>query len=104
MTVPGIVYVIWWVLLLMTILIVLPVTVLLLQRTLNAARNIERYLAEMLEAGLGVAENTAHVRALEDTIAVATQMLHTAAQLRDHTEAIATVLGQRANGATGGRR
>ncbi len=103
MNVPGIVPVIWWTLLLVTIFIVVPVTVFLLQRTLNAARFIERYLAEMLEAGVGIAENTRHVAALEETIGVATQMLEVAGHLNVHTATIAAVLGQRANG-TGGER
>ncbi|MFQ5856661.1 MAG: hypothetical protein ACE5LU_13575 [Anaerolineae bacterium] len=98
MNVPGIVYVIWWILLLAAIFVVLPITVFLLQRTLNASRNIERYLAEMLEAGVGIANNTANIKALEDTIGVATQMLDTAGNLQDHSATIATVLGERANG------
>jgi hypothetical protein len=102
MQVPGIVFVIWWILLLVTIFVVLPVLIFLLQRTLNAARNIERYLAEMLEAGVGIAENTSHVKALEETIQVATQMLNVAGNLQSHSATIATVLGQRVDGAERG--
>lgn len=103
MNVPGVVFVIWWIVLLATIFVVLPAAVFLLQRTLNAARNIERYLAEMLEAGVGVARNTENIEALEDTIGVASQILNTADNLQTHSATIAAVLGQRANGAAGER-
>jgi AcrR family transcriptional regulator len=73
MTVPTAVYVIWIVVLAVAVLIILPLTIYLLQRTLNAARNIERYLAEMRDAGVGIANNTDHITALDETIAVATQ-------------------------------
>lgn len=98
MTVPTAVYVIWIVVLAVAVLIILPLTVYLLQRTLNAARNIERYLAEMRDAGVGIANNTDHITALDDTIAVATQLLETAAAIKEHTATIETTLAARALG------
>ena len=95
--VPTAVYTIWIIVLLVAVFIVLPVTVYLLQRTLNAARGIERYFAEMRDAGVGIAENTSHIQALDDTIAVATQILTTAAAIDEHTATIETVLTARAN-------
>lgn len=77
---------------------VLPLTVYLLQRTLNAARNIQRYLTDMRDAGLGIAQNTRHIIALDDTISVATQMLGVASSIKEHAATIETTLASRANG------
>ena len=96
MTVPTAVYVIWIIVLAVAVLIVLPLTVYLLQRTLNAARNIERYFAEMRDAGLGIHNNTQHVRALDDTIGVATTILETAGSIKNHAAAIESTLAGRA--------
>jgi hypothetical protein len=94
--VPTAVYVIWGLTLVVAVLVVLPVTVYLLQRTLNAARNIERYLAEMRDAGVGIANNTGHIKALDDTIAVAGQILETAGSIKSHAATIKTTLAARA--------
>ena len=51
MEVPAVVYVIWWVTLIVAVVVVLPLAVYLLHRTLVAARQIERYAARALEAG-----------------------------------------------------
>lgn len=96
MTIPTVVYVIWIILLLAAVFVILPITVMLLQRALNAARNIERYFAEMRDAGLGIAGNTEHIKALDDTIAVATDILGTAGEINSHAETIGTVLTARA--------
>lgn len=96
MTVPGAVYAIWIIMLLVAVLVVLPVTVALLHRTLLAARSIERYFAEMRDAGVGIAGNTAAIPALDDTIAVATQILATADALNEHTGTIEAALTARA--------
>jgi hypothetical protein len=97
MTVPDVVYWIWIIVLLVAVLVVLPLTLYLLQRTLNAARSIERYLAEMRDAGAGIANNTSHIKALDDTIAVATQMLETAGSIKSHAATIETTLSSRAS-------
>ncbi|MEP7198197.1 MAG: hypothetical protein ABI874_00150 [Chloroflexota bacterium] len=96
--VPDAVYWIWGLTLAVAVLVVLPLTVYLLQRTLNAARNIERYFAEMRDAGVGIANNTSHIKALDDTIGVATQILGTAGSIKGHTATIGTVLTARAGG------
>jgi hypothetical protein len=94
--VPIAVYVIWIITLVIAVLIILPLTVYLLHRTLTAARNIERYLAEMRDAGVGVAKNTQHIKALDDTITVATQMLSVGESIKAHTETIGSTLKARA--------
>jgi hypothetical protein len=96
MIVPTAVYVIWIIVLAVAVLIILPLTVALLQRTLNAARNIERYFAEMRDAGVGIANNTQHIKALDDTIGVARQLLETAGSIKEHAAAIESTLAARA--------
>ena len=92
---PSAVFILWAVLLVVTVL-VLPYLVYLLHRTWKAARSIERYFAEMLEAGLGIAGNTEHIKALNDTIAVASGMLEVAGNINEHAETIKDTLGGRA--------
>lgn len=96
--VPQGVYIIWAILLIVAVFIVLPLVVFLLHRTWLAARSIERYFAEMAAAGVGIAENTSHIKALEDTIAVATTILGVAGNINDHTNTIMTTLAARASG------
>ena len=95
--VPMAVYVIWIIVLAVAVFVILPLAVYLLQRTLNAARNIELYFAEMRDAGVGIAENTSHITALDDTISVATQILETAGSINEHTATIKTTLAGRVN-------
>ena len=98
MTLPSVVYVIWGTVLAVVVIVIVPLAIGLLQRTLNAALSIRRYFAEMLTAGVGIAENTASVSALNDTIAVAGGMVETAGQLEEHSATIAQLLAQRASG------
>ena len=93
---PFAIYVIWWAVLLVVILVIVPLAIALLHRTLRAALSIRRYLAEMLEAGVGIAGNTSSITALNDTIRVAGAMVATAGSIKEHTGTIATVLSQRA--------
>ena len=87
---------IWWTMLAATSLGVVPVVLTLLRRTLTAARNIEQYTAEMLENGVGIAQNTANVAALKDTISVAPQLVGGAESIERHTAAIQTALAAKA--------
>lgn len=83
---------IWWGMLIATVAAVVPVAVTLLSRALDAARNIERYTAEALDGGVRIAENTANVAALKDTISAATGLLAAAGSLEGHTATIAAAL------------
>ena len=94
-TLPNAVYVVWWATIIAVVLVV-PLAVILLHRTLRAAWSIRRYLAEMETAGGGIATNTAPIVALNDTRAVAHDMLQTADALFAHSGTIAQVLSQRA--------
>ncbi|GAC1348636.1 MAG: hypothetical protein NVSMB27_17180 [Ktedonobacteraceae bacterium] len=88
---------IWWGMLIATCLGVVPIAVVLLNRTLNAARNIERYTEEMLNSGVGIANNTANVAALKDTISAAPQLVGGAESLALHITAIEHVLAANAS-------
>ena len=101
-SVPGAVYVIWWIMLIVAVVVVLPIVVWLLHRVLTAARNIKGYTATTLEAGVGIVHNTATVADLQNTIAVATQILETAKAIEEHTAIIQQVLTQRAGGVPAG--
>lgn len=91
------VYTLWWILLLLTLLIIVPLVIYLLHRTLRAARSIERYFAEMATAGVGIAGNVSHVKALESTIAVASGILGVAGGINAKAEIIKkTLLGRAA--------
>ena len=95
---PTAVYAIWWTVLLLVLLVIVPLAVFLLHRTLAAAWSIRRYLREMLEAGVGIANNTAPISALQDTISAAGTLVETAGAIRAHSAAAATVLAARAAG------
>ena len=94
--VPQAVYTIWAITLAIVVLVIVPLAIYLLHRTLTAARSIERYFAEMAEAGVGIAANTSHVKALEDTISIATKILSVAGNIDSHSDTIKTTLAGRA--------
>lgn len=95
MEIPLAVYVIWWATLVVAVVVVLPLVVYLLHRTLRAARQIERYAARALQAGVGIAGNTENVSALEGTISTATGILETTRSIEERTGAIEEVFEAR---------
>ncbi len=80
---------IWGITLGLVTVVIVPLAVYLLQRTLLAARSIERYTREALAAGGGIASNTAAIAALEDTIQAASSLLEAAELLKRRTAAVA---------------
>ena len=90
------VHIIWAATLAVVVVVIVPLAVLLLHRTLRAALSIRRYLDEMLAAGVGVAGHTASIAALDDTIGVAGTLVAAAGELKSHTGTIASVLAARA--------
>ncbi len=92
---PGIVYVLW-IITLVVALILFPFIVRLLHKTYLAAKNIEYYLREMKEAGMGIAGNTEHVTALNSTIDVAVDILESAGKINSNAETIKVTLADRA--------
>ena len=93
---PAAVYLIWWIGLIVTLVIFVPLSVYLLHRTFVAAHTIQRYTAEALTAAAGIAGNTQHIPALDTTITVAGSMLGVAGQVASKLDTAATVLAQRA--------
>ena len=76
---PQAVFTLWWIGLVVTLVVFVPLAVYLLHRTWRAARSIERYAADALVAAAGIAGNTGHIPALDTTVDVAGEMLDTAA-------------------------
>lgn len=93
---PPAVFAIWWIGLIVTLVVVIPLAVYLLHRTWRAARSIQRYAAEALAAAGGVAAHTARLGALDDTIAVAGEILGVARGVVGKLDTAATVLAERA--------
>jgi len=93
--VPDAVYTIWWIGLIVTLVVFVPLAVYSLHRTWCSSRSIQRYAAEALQAAAGIARNTANIRALESTIEVATDMLGAAGAVARKLDTVAGVLEQR---------
>lgn len=93
---PHAVYTIWWVGLIVTLVVFVPLSVLLLHRTWRAARSIQLYAADTLRAAAGIAGNTRHIPALNTTIGVATEMLASADAIGGKLGTAADVLAERA--------
>ncbi len=93
---PSAVYTIWWIGLILTFVVFIPLSLYFLHRTWSAARGIQRYAAESLTAARGIAGNTQHVTALDATIGVAGQMLSAAGDVASKLGTVADVLEERA--------
>ena len=92
---PAIVYILWIVVLAVA-LVLFPFIVRLLHKTLIAAKNIEHYLKDMRDAGMGIAGNTEHITALNSTITVAVDILESAGKINSNAETIEGVMADRA--------
>ena len=88
---------IWGGMLIATVVGIVPIVVSLLRRALAAARNIERYTDEILTAGVGIANNTASVAALKDTLAAAPLLLEGAGSIERHAATVAAALASAGN-------
>jgi hypothetical protein len=89
------VYTIWWIGLIVTLVVFVPLAVYSLHRTWRSARSIQRYAAETLQATGGIARNTANISALDTTISVATEVLGAAGAVERKLNAVASVLEER---------
>lgn len=92
---PSAVYILW-IIVLAVALLLFPFIVRLLHKTMVAAKNIERYLKEMKEAGFGIAGNTGYIPALDSTIEVSVDILDSAGKINGNAETIETVMADRA--------
>ncbi|RPH79712.1 MAG: hypothetical protein EHM88_13835 [Candidatus Rokuibacteriota bacterium] len=93
--IPDAVYTIWWIGLILTLVVFVPLAVYSLHRTWSAARSIQRYAAEALQAAAGIERNTRHVVALDDTIATASDLLGVAGGVERKLDTVAGVLEER---------
>lgn len=93
---PPAVYTIWWVTLIVTLLVFVPLAVYLLHRTWRAARAIQQYAADALRAAAGIVFNTGHIGALDTTIGVAGETLDSAGRVVAKLDTVANVLAERA--------
>jgi len=94
-TIPAAVYTIWWIGLIVTLVVLVPLAVYLLHRTWRSARSIQRYAAETLQAAGGIARNTAKITALDATIEGAGGMLAAAGAAERKLDTVAGVLEER---------
>ena len=95
---PPLVFTIWTIGLVLTLLVFVPLAVVLLHRLWRAARSIQLYARDALVAAGGIAGNTAQIVALDDTISVASQMLSTATGIEQKLNAATGILARRAEG------
>ena len=93
--IPDTVYTIWWIGLILTLVVFVPLAVYSLHRTWRSARSIQRYAADTLQAAAGIARNTANVSALDTTIDVATEVLGAAGAVERKLNTVAAVLEER---------
>ena len=84
-------YWIWAITLGIITFVVVPLAVYLLHRTLQAARSIERYTREMLEAGVGIANNTAAIPALEETLKTAGSLVEASKLLKARADDVGSI-------------
>ena len=82
----------WWVLALSVGGVVIGVVAALLLRIIRAANSIDRYAADIWDAGQKIAGNTASIWMLGQTNSVAGQILATAQSIDRHAAAIEQTL------------
>lgn len=90
----------WWIAVALTALVIVPAAVYLLHRVLRAARMIERYTAETLAAGAGIAKHAEAIPALEGVVAAAGPIVERSRSLATAAGRLESLL---AGGAAGGR-
>ncbi len=84
-------YWIWAITLVIITFVVVPVALYWLHRLLKAAKSIELYTREMLEAGVGIANNTAAVPALENTLKTAGSLVEASILLKGGADAVGSL-------------
>ncbi len=84
-------YWIWAITLVVITFVVVPVALYWLHRLLHAARGIERYTREMLAAGVGIANNTAAVPALEQTLKTAGSLVEASKLLKNAADDVGSL-------------
>ncbi len=84
-------YWIWGTTLAVITFVVVPLALHLLHKTLKAAMSIERYARESLTAGVGIANNTAAIPALEATLTTAGSLIEATKLLKERADDIGSI-------------
>ncbi len=84
-------YWIWGTTLAIITFVVVPFALHLLHRALKAAMSIERYARESLTAGVGIANNTGAIPALEATLATAGSLIEATKLLKARADEIGSI-------------
>lgn len=92
---PDTVFTLWIVTVALALVVFVPLSVYSLHSLLRATRSIQRYAHEAVAPAQAIAANTAAVPALDNTIAVATEILAAAEGVAHKLDSIATVLETR---------
>lgn len=102
--VPPVVYTIWWIGLVITLVVFVPLSVFLLHRLWRTAQSIQIYAREALTAAAGIAGNTGQIGALDQTIQIATEILSTAGAIEHKLNGATAILARRAGAPPNGGR
>lgn len=95
---PALVFTIWWIGLLLTLVVFVPLAVTLLHRLWRTARSIQLYARDALTAARGIAGNTAQIGALDETIGIAGSLLTAASSIEQKLNGATGILARRAEG------
>jgi len=95
-TFPPLVFTLWWIGLVVTLVVFVPMAVYQLHSLWRTVRSIQIYARDALTATKGIAGHTAHVPALDSTIQVAGDVLAAAESVASKLDTIANVLATRA--------
>lgn len=95
---PESVFTVWWIGLILTLVVFVPLAVFWLHQLWKAARSIQLYAKDALVAAGGIAGHTVNIPALDATIGVATEILAAAGEVEAKTRTVADVLESRARG------
>lgn len=93
---PPILFTIWWIGLLLTLVVFVPLAVTLLHRLWRNARSIQIYAREALTAAAGIADHTAQIGALDETIRIAGGILEGASSIEQKLNGATAILARRA--------
>ena len=93
---PDTVFTLWTVTVALALVVFVPLSVYMLASLLRTARSIQHYANDIVVPAQAIAANTAAVPALDNTIAVATEVLAAAEGVAQKLDAMATVLETRA--------
>lgn len=88
-------FVLWWMALVITVVLVLPIVLYLLNRTFRSANDIRIYTAEILAAAQGLAHNLDGVKELDRTPTLALRVREAASALVAEAADLERAVGER---------